>query len=258
MYHPFSIIETLKTSWKVLSHNYVTLIIYAVLSLFIYGFIDLVTRFVIVDDSLVDLVFLFFLQLITQSYIALSFYKLILTLIDKEFYEFSFKDILPSVKMTANFIVIALAYTALVVIFFFVNLPLQHYDSLLFVAQTLELILMLFLLIRSIFCICFIVDDDSQPFESLRQSFGITKGNFFKTLLIGVIIFAVMVATLIPIVSILGLFKRGNNDLDFLFKISFYIWFVIAFPMVQVIIMVTYRKLVYSHQDVDDDVSESI
>jgi uncharacterized membrane protein len=258
MYHPFSIIATLKTSWKVLTKNYVTLIIYAVLSLFIYGFINFVSLLLIVDDSLLNKFILFLLQLITQSYIALSFYKLILTLIDKAYYEFSFKDILPSFKMTLNFIMIALAYTALVIIFFLVNLPLEQYESLLFIVQTLEMIFVLFLLIRSIFCICFIVDDDSRPYESLRQSFAITKGNFFKTLLIGVIILAVMIVTLIPIISILSLFKPNRDSLDFLFKISFYIWFVIAFPIVQVIVMVTYRQLVYSHQDVDDDFSESL
>jgi len=258
MYHPFSIIETLKTSWGVLRKNFATLIIYAVLSLFVYGFINFITVLLFVDNSLIDNVILFCAQMITQSYIALSFYKLILTLIDREFYEFSFKDILPSFKMTMNFIMIALAYTALVVILYFVNYPLEGYEGLLFIAQTVEMVLMLFLLVRSIFCICFIVDDDSQPLESLRQSFSITKGNFFKTLLIGVIILAVMIVTLIPIISILSLFKPNRDSLDFLFKISFYIWFVIAFPIVQVIIMVTYRKLVYSHQDVDDDVSETI
>jgi len=122
----------------------------------------------------------------------------------------------------------------------------------------LEMVLILFLLIRSIFCVCFIVDDDSNPFESLKQSFEITKGNFFNTLLIGIIIIAIMIATLLPIISILSLFHRNKDNIDFLFKISFYIWFVIAFPIVQVIIMVTYRKLIYSHLDVDDDLTETL
>ncbi|MDR3693858.1 hypothetical protein [Mucilaginibacter sp.] len=258
MYHPFSIADTLKASWGVLRKNFITLIIYSVISLFVYGFINFITLFLTVEDSLLNLLILFFLQMITQSYLALSFYKLILTLMDREFYEFSLKDILPSIKMTFNFVVIAFAYAVLVVILFFVNRPLENYEGLLFLAQMSEMILVLFLLVRSIFCVCFIVDDDSQPFESLKQSFGITKDNFFKTLFIGVIIVGIMILTLIPIVSILSLFKPNKDNLDFLFKISFYIWFVIAFPIVQVIIMVTYRKLVYSHLDVDDDVTEAV
>src|ERR1700744_48177 len=106
MYHPFSIIETLKTSWGVLRKNFVTLIIYAVISLFVYGFINFISLLFITEDGLLSEILLFLLQLITQSYLALSFYKLILTLIDKELYEFSFKDILPSAKMTFNFIMI--------------------------------------------------------------------------------------------------------------------------------------------------------
>jgi hypothetical protein len=178
---------------------------------------------------------------------------------DREFYEFSFKEILPSIKMTFNFIAIALLYTLLVVILFFINKPFENYEGILFLLQLLEMLFILFLLTRSVFCACFIVDDDSKPFESLKQSFDITKGNFFKTLLIGIIILAIMIVTLIPIVSILSLFKANFKDnLDFLFKISFYVWFVIAFPIVQVIIMATYRKLVYAHLDVDDDITETV
>jgi hypothetical protein len=258
MFHPFSIIETLKTSWSVLRKNFVTLIIYSILSLFVYGFINFLTLILFVGDSLVNLLMLFLLQMVTQSYLALSFYKLILILMDREFYEFSFQDILPSMKMTFNFIAIIIAYTILVFVFFFLNRPFVDYEAILFLFQILEMIFVIFLLIRSIFCVCFIVDDDSNFFESLKQSFEITKGNFFKTLLIGLIIIAVMIATLIPIVSILSLFKPNKDNLDFLFKISFYLWFVLAFPIVQVIIMVTYRKLVYSHRDVDDDITETV
>jgi hypothetical protein len=177
---------------------------------------------------------------------------------DKEYYEFEFKEIIPSLKMAFNFIAIIIAYTLLVATLFFINKYLGTYDSILVVVQVLEMILLLFLLVRSIFCVCFIVDDDSKPAESLKQSFEITKGNFFNTLFIGVIIIAIMIITLIPFVSILSLFGPNRNNIEFLVKISFYLWFVIAFPAVQVIIMVTYRKLIYSHLDVDDDTAETL
>lgn len=253
MYHPFSIVETLKASWGVLRKNFVTLIIFAVISLFVYGFLNFLTIILFISDSLFSRTILFFLQMLIQSYLTLSFYKLILTLIDKEYYEFEFQDIMPSVKMAFNFIAIVIGYTLLVVMLWFVNQLVGPYEIVLTIVQVLEMVLILFLLIRSIFCVCFIVDDDSNPFESLKQSFEITKGNFFNTLLIGIIIIAIMIATLLPIISILSLFRRNKDNIDFLFKISFYIWFVIAFPIVQVIIMVTYRKLIYSHQDVDDN-----
>jgi len=257
MYHPFSIVETLKASWGVLRKNFVTLIIFAVISLFVYGFLNFLTIILFINDSLFSRMILFFLQMLIQSYLTLSFYKLILTLMDREYYEFEFQDIMPSVKMAFNFIAIVIGYTFLVVILWFINQLIAPYEIVLVIVQLLEMILILFLLIRSIFCVCFIVDDDSNPMESLRQSFEITKGNFFNTLLIGIIIIAIMIATLLPIISILSLFRANKDNIDFLFKISFYIWFVIAFPIVQVIIMVTYRKLIYSHLDVDDDITET-
>lgn len=257
MYHPFSIVETLKASWGVLKKNFVTLIIFAVISLFVYGFLNFLTIILFINDSLFSRMILFFLQMLIQSYLTLSFYKLILTLMDREYYEFEFQDIMPSVKMAFNFIAIVIGYTFLVVILWFINQLIAPYEIVLVIVQLLEMILILFLLIRSIFCVCFIVDDDSNPMESLRQSFEITKGNFFNTLLIGIIIVTIMIATLLPIISILSLFRANKDNIDFLFKISFYIWFVIAFPIVQVIIMVTYRKLIYSHLDVDDDITET-
>lgn len=257
MYHPFSVIETLKASWGILRKNFITLIIFAVISLFVYGFLNFLTIILFISDSVFSRMILFFLQMLIQSYLTLSFYKLILTLMDHEYYEFEFQDIMPSVKMAFNFIAIVIAYTFLIVILWFINQLVAPYEAVLIICQLLEMILILFLLIRSIFCVCFIVDDDSNPFESLKQSFEITRGNFFNTLLIGVIIIAIMIATLLPIISILSLFRANKDNIDFLFKISFYIWFVIAFPIVQVIIMVTYRKLIYSHLDVDDDLTET-
>jgi len=253
MLHPFSIIGTLKLSWAVLRKNFVTLIIYSIVSLFVYGFLNVLSILLFINDSLVSQLVLFFVQILIQSYLTLSFYRLILTLMDKEYYEFEFKEIMPTFKMAFNFIVVIIAYTLLVAILYCVNRFLEPYESILFIFHLLEMALVLFLLVRSIFCVCFIVDDDSHPLESLRQSFGITSGNFFNTLFIGVIIMVIMIVTLIPFVSILSLFRPSRDNIDFLIKISFYLWFVVAFPMVQVIIMVTYRKLIYSHLDVDDD-----
>jgi magnesium-transporting ATPase (P-type) len=257
MYHPFSVIDTLKTSWSVLRKNFITLVIYSVISLFVSGFLNILTMLVLVDDSYLSQTIIIFIQLIIQSYLALSFYKLTLTLMDKEYYEFEFKEVLPSLKMTFNFIAIGIGYGVLVCIIIFINFLLIKHKNILEALQVIETLLLLYLLIRSIFCVCFIVDEDSGPFESLKQSFDITKNNFFNTLLAVLIILAVMILTLIPIISILSLFNPDRHNHEFLFKLSFYLWFVIAFPSVQVIVMVTYRRLIYSHQDVDDDLTET-
>jgi hypothetical protein len=258
MVHPFSIVETLKTSWTVLKKNFVTLFIYCIITLVVYGFLKFLPIVLLISDSQGSRVILFFIQLIIQSYLTLSFYKLILTLMDKEYYEFEFKQIWPSFKMAFSFNLIVLAYIFLLTILFIIDQLLKSYPAILLIFQVVEMILVLFLLIRSIFCVCFIADEDSNPYESLKQSFYITRGNFFNTLFIGIIIIAIMIATLIPIISLVSVFGANKDNIEFLFEVSFCLWFVIAFPMVQVIIMVTYRKLIFSHLDVDDEITETL
>ncbi len=257
MHHPFSISETIKVSWSVLKKNFATLAVYSIISLFIYKIIDFITQFIFISDSIISDLLFVFVQMLVQSYLALSFYKLILRLMDKEYYEFEFKDIWPSFKMAFRFIIIGLCYTVIIGTFLFINIKLKPYPLTLDVVKFFEVLLIIFLLIRSIFCVCFIVDDDSQSFEALMQSFEITKDNFFKTLSVVLIILAFMIVTLIPIVTIVGLLQPEAEDDSYIFKIAFYAWIMIAFPPVQVLIMVTYRKLVYSHQDVDDDIAET-
>jgi len=258
MYHPFSVGETIKTAWNVLKKNFVPLLVYSIISLFIYEVVDFFNLFIFVGNDRISQFVLIFLQMIVQAYLALSFYKLILTLMDREFYEFEFKDILPSFKMTVNFIVIALLYALLIAILLFINLLVERSFGSSQVLKAIELLFLLFLLLRSIFCVCFIVDDASKPFESLVQSFEITKDNFFKTLSILAIIIAIMVAALIPIIVLMNIFGVDSDGAAYIFKLAFYCWFLLTFPFVQVLIMVTYRKLVYSHKDVDDDITETL
>jgi membrane-anchored glycerophosphoryl diester phosphodiesterase (GDPDase) len=257
MYHPFSVAETIKTAWNILKKNFVPLVVYSAISLFVNEFLEFLKTFIFFsDDMLTQFIFLM-LQMIVQCFIGLSFYKLILTLMDKEYYEFEFKDILPSFKMTLNFVIIGFLtgiLVAILVFFYVLGKRTIGFDSLI---ETIELLLVLYISLRSIFCICFIVDDDSSPIESLRQSFEITKDNFFKTLGVFAFIIFIMAIVLIPVIAFISLLGFDENKEGLVFRLAFYFWFVIVFPFTQVIIMVTYRKLVYSHQDVDDDLSET-
>ncbi|HEX8023097.1 glycerophosphoryl diester phosphodiesterase membrane domain-containing protein [Mucilaginibacter sp.] len=257
MYHPFSVAETIKTAWNILKKNFVPLVVYSAISLFVNEFLEFLKTFIFFsDDMLTQFIFLM-LQMIVQCFIGLSFYKLILTLMDKEYYEFEFKDILPSFKMTLNFVIIGFLtgiLVAILVFFYVLGKRTIGFDSLI---EAIELLLVLYISLRSIFCICFIVDDDSSPIESLRQSFEITKDNFFKTLGVFAFIIFIMAIVLIPVIAFISLLGFDENKEGLVFRFAFYFWFVIVFPFTQVIIMVTYRKLVYSHQDVDDDLSET-
>jgi len=261
MYHPFSIAETLKTAWNILKKNFIPLVVYSAISLFINEIVDFFNAFIFIGDDRLSQFIVILVQMLIQAYLALSFYKLILTLMDKEYYEFEFKDIIPSFRMTFNFIVIAFVFGILIAILLFINTVIEHtiaeYDTILTIFRVVESCLILYLLLRSIFYVCFIVDDDSNPWESLRQSFEATKDNFFKTLGLFFIIIGILIAVLIPIIVLILLSGVNEDTGEYVWKLAFYCWFILTFPFIQVIIMVTYRKLVYSHLDVDDDIAET-
>ena len=125
------------------------------------------------------------------------------------------------------------------------------------VLDKLEILAVGYLLIRSIFCLCFIVDEDSGPVESLKQSFYITWNNFFKV--VGLILIVVgFIALLLVLINLVITLLFDVDSSSYVAKIAAIFWFALSFPLVQVMIMVSYRKLVYSHKDIDDDVSEAL
>jgi len=158
MYHPFSIAETIKVAWNTLKKNFVPLVVYSAISLFINGLVDFFNAFIFVGDDRISQFSTIIIQMIIQAYLALSFYKLILTLMDREYYEFEFKDIVPSFKMAFNFIVIAFAYAVLISVLLFVNVLIERYiaynDTILAIFRIVECGFVLYLLLRSIFCNC--------------------------------------------------------------------------------------------------------
>ncbi|QQL51064.1 glycerophosphoryl diester phosphodiesterase membrane domain-containing protein [Mucilaginibacter ginkgonis] len=259
MYHPFSIAETIKSAWNVFKKNYISLIIYSVLSVAIGTAVKFAVTLFFVSDNFYSQIIFGLLMLLFQSFLVLSFYKLILTLIDREFYEFSFSDILPSLRMVGNLVLIAIGYGFLIGTLSFINFRLADHDQIFYVLDKIEMVGIGYLLVRSIFCLCFIVDDDSGASESLKQSFRVTRGNFFKIVALIIIVIATVFLLLLIIAGIITLLVDEDSSMrSFAIYAAVICWFAISFPIVQVMIMVTYRKLVYSHLDVDDDVSETV
>jgi len=257
MYHPFSIADTIKTAWNVIKKNYISLIVYSIISLICYEIISFFTAFIVIYDNQYSQVAFVFFMMLVQSYLVLSFYKLILTLMDREYYEFEFRDILPSFRMALSFVTIGILYTILIGTVIFINLQLSDYPLLQKILDKVEILSLGYLLVRSIFCLCFIVDADSGPIESLKQSFYITWNNFFKMLAL-ILIVVGFIALLLIVINLLITLLFDTETNAYVAKIAAICWFAISFPTVQVMIMATYRKLVYSHKDVDDDVSETL
>ncbi|MFA6082943.1 hypothetical protein [Mucilaginibacter sp.] len=241
MYHPFSVAETIKTAWDIFRKNFVTIIVYSVIAFFMLSVLGLIIGFIYSPTDFTGTMIVSFLLIWVQAYTTLGLYKLIFTLIDSEYYDFEFMQVIPTAKMVWSYLVVVF-----IIAFIITNLTilidkLENNPDLAFVVEVLAGVFGLYLALRSMFFNTFIVDDASGPFESLKQSFQLTKGHLLKVVLIlGIIILFIALpaklAQYYPVISITILF---------------------TYPFVNIILAVTYRKLVYSHKDVDDDIAET-
>ncbi len=237
MYHPFSIAETFKTAWDVTKKNFLSIVVYSAIIAVVWITVQLFNDFAdLSSDPFTK--FLVFLVLITiQSYTSMGFYKLIFTLIDSEYYEFEISQLIPNIKMVLSFIAIGiLTGFAIVTLNLIIEQVLQNYsDNVMNTARILEVMLIIYATLRYMFCACFIVDDNSGPIESLRQSRLLTKSHLLHLL---ALLFILLIVILVG-------FKSVGKII------------LILFPFANVVLIVTYRKLVFSTLDVDDDVAET-
>ncbi len=237
MYHPFSIAETFKTAWDVTKKNFLSIVIYAAIVTVVLGVVQFFNAVVDVSNDPFASVLVFLILMMIQTYATLGLYKLIFTLMDNEYYEVEFSQMLPTMKMVMSFIAICLLLAfAIVTLNIGIEKGLQNYsDNIVQTVKVLEVMLILYAALRYMFCACFIVDDNSGPLESLRQSRVLTKSHLLHLLaLLGMMV----------LVIALGFFLVGKIIL-------------VLFPFVNVVLIVTYRKLVFSTLDVDDDVAET-
>lgn len=233
MYHPFSVTETLSIAWHVLKKNFATIAVYALSAIILIGASFFVIDFFI--DEIVIATIGGIVLLVGISFIFLAFVKLVFQLLDKEYYDFEFRDIVPKVRMLLSYIILLVIVSTLAV---FMSNAIKKLDEGLL--QNLLGILVgiffeFFFLFYFPICTCFIVDDDSGPFESVMQSFNLIKGNFLKYFLLFIIIEALVFVGSITVIGI-----------------------VFVVPFVNILLVVAYRKLVYSHLDVDDDITETV
>ena len=237
MYHPFSIAETFKTAWNVTKKNFLTIIIYSAIITVLLGIVQFFNAFVDVSSDTFTQFLVFLILMIIQTYATLGLYKLIFTLIDNEYYEFEFSQLVPTMKMVFSFIAICLFLAfAIVTLNLGIEQGLRNYpENVTQIVQILEVMLILYAALRYMFCACFIVDDNSGPIESLRQSRLLTKSHMIHLLgLLGIMVLVIAI----------GFFVVGKAVL-------------VLYPFVNVVLIVTYRKLVFSNLDVDDDVAET-
>jgi uncharacterized membrane protein len=233
MYHPFSVTETISIAWRVLKKNFATIAVYTLLAFVIIVGSSFILKFILLDIILESIAII--ISILTISFIFLGFIKLIFRLIDKEYYDFDFSDIVPTIKMLLSYIILLVIVSTLYV--FVANGIKSLEDGL--IQRLLGILSAIFVEIFFLFyfpiCACFIVDDNSGPFESVIQSFKLIKGNFLKYFLLFVLI---EVLVFLGSITVIGL--------------------VFVVPFVNILLVVAYRKLIYSHLDVDDEIAETL
>lgn len=241
MYHPFSVAETTKNAWNIFKNNFVTIIVYSTISFLLLSVLAVITQFLVTPEAFAGKMAVSFILIFMQAYTTLGLYKLIFTLIDSEYYEFEISQVLPAFKMIVSYLIVVFLIAFIITNFHFLILRLNEYPNIQTTVQVLATFLGLYLALRIMFFNNFIVDDQSGAIESLKQSFELTRGYFLKVLtMLGIILLLIALPALIaqyyPFVSLTIIF---------------------TYPFVNIILAVTYRKLVYSHQDVDDDIAET-
>jgi uncharacterized membrane protein len=226
MYHRFSVADTIKTAWYLLKKNFVIISVFALIGFIIIALLGILIHFV--TGNLATSIGVIVL-LIVVSFIFLGFIKLIFQLIDREYYDFEFRDVVPKIKMLYSYLLLLIIVSTLSVLL--TNSIEELHEG--WTQNVLGIIVWAFFQFFFLFyfpiCACFIVDDSSGPIESVVQSFKLIRGNFIKYFLLFLIIEAMVFIGSAIIIGIL---------------------FVI--PLVNIILVVAYRKLIYSHQDTDD------
>lgn len=233
MYHPFSVAETFKIAWHVLKKNIATISVYTLLSIVIVLAL-LFSIYSIFTNDILETIGVIFL-LVGISFIFLGFIKLIFILIDKEYYDFEFSDIVPKIKMLYSYLLLLVIVSTISVIMSNALKALDEGLTQSLLGILIGVFFQFFFLFYFPICTCFIVDDGSGPFESVAQSFQLIRGNFIKYFVLFLLIETMVFVGSVTVVGML-----------------------LVIPFVNIILVVAYRKLVYSHMDVDDDITETV
>lgn len=240
MDNSFSVFEILKTSWDITRKNLIILMGYSLVAFIALFVLQFLSVFIISSkNDILNFVGLCVI-LLGNSMATLGFYKLIFKLIDEdENGDFKAIELIPSWRNISSFISITillgfivstinLAYNQGLLIPAF-NHFVDEVKTTPYIIQILGLaafIIFVLIVVRFMFFPCFIMDDNSSSFESLRQSRELTYNNFTRIMTV--------------LLMVIGFIIVGF--------LAFGVGIIVTYPFTNVILIVTYRKLVYSYQ----------
>ena len=140
------------------------IIVFSVISFILLGLVGAIIEVIFSPEEFVQRMLLFLIEVIIQAYTTLGLYKLIFTVIDSEYYEFEFKQVLPSFRMLYSYLGAVFLLAFIVTNCSVAIERLASYPDVQFVVETVVVVVVaFFLLCGSCFSIRFIVDDSSGP-----------------------------------------------------------------------------------------------
>ncbi len=236
----FSVNEVISKAWYITKNHYFSLALLCFLMFATLSFSSLLAIFLKdINQFLNFALFLVFIS--TYLLCALSLFKFIFHLLDHEAEDLSLTETLPTKKQMINFLIASFYFTLcvfgvymivalLVFPFIYTGINFQLLTNL---AISIGLAAIFITWLRISFFPFFIIDKNEQPFRSLKLSLAITKGNFFKILLL---------------LFVLGFFQVMYLVLNY-FQLTVIATFVnilssfIIIPLSSVALTVAYRKM---------------
>ncbi len=187
----FATNEVITKAWHITKSNYFSLALLCFLMFATLSFSSLLAIFLKdINKVLNMLLFIIFIS----SYLVcnLSLFKFIFHLLDHQTSDLTLAETLPTKKQIINFLIASFYFSlsilsvyiiiALFVFpFIYTGINLQLLVNL---AISVGLVAIFITWLRISFFPFFIIDKDTNPFTSLKLSLAITKGNFFKILLL--------------------------------------------------------------------------
>lgn len=252
----FSVNEVIAKAWHITKNHYFSIALLCFLMFATLSFSSLLAMFL--KDINQALNFVLFLVFISAYLVCnLSLFKFIFHLLDHETEELSVSDTLPTKKQIINFLIGSFFFTLsilgvyvivalLVFPFVYTGIDMQLLVNL---AISVGLVAIFITWLRISFFPFFIIDKSERPFQSLKLSLAITKGNFFKILLL---------------LFVLGFFQILYLVLNY-FELTVIATFVnilssfIIVPLSSVALTVAYRKMTAEYNgDQEPDILTNI
>ena len=238
MDNSFSVIDILETSWEITRKNILVILGYSLAAFALLASVQFLLFFIMtIQNEFVNMVGLFVI-LIANSIATLGFYKLTFNLIDHEEEKISWNTFIPTWRNISSFmsltLLLGLIVASLSLFYTKLNSITSFYQIMQIIlsnptykgfAAVIAFSLLMIIAMRFMFFPCFIVDDDSSSFESLRQSKTLTQDNLLKI----IAVFAIVIGFIA-----LGFLALG-------------VGIIVTYPFTNVILVVTYRKLVNNY-----------